>query len=215
MSSGSLAALTGLMMVGLLLVVLRAGHRSRTAESEPDLPGQPAAHQQGEESTDNVVYDHTKRVRGATYEVHRALNRKAALAFLRERDVKRELYYVVVETPAGNIGRDMIMIFDERTGERIEFGIRRPLPAPQPSSTDCARCGYPILPGHVPPLPAGVGSVQIYATYEEELTSGGGYRCQECGNLSCAICVEPSPPPGKRRAPTCWCCSGEMTLHVE
>ncbi len=42
-----------------------------------------------------------------TYQVHRAKNKQQALAFLKSKVVKKELYYIEVETPDGTFGRDI------------------------------------------------------------------------------------------------------------
>lgn len=52
------------------------------------------------------------------YEVRRAGTRSAAMTYLRARQVREEEYYVIVETPEGNIGRNLIVIFEERSGQK-------------------------------------------------------------------------------------------------
>lgn len=42
-----------------------------------------------------------------TYEVYRAMNRQQALAFLKSKVVSEKLYYIEVETPERNFGRDI------------------------------------------------------------------------------------------------------------
>ena len=47
------------------------------------------------------------------YEVHTGPDKASAMAFLRDKVVDRRLYYVVVETPEGNFGRDINGIYQE------------------------------------------------------------------------------------------------------
>jgi len=56
-----------------------------------------------------------------TYEVYRCSSRTTALQFLRSipQDAIPPTYYVVVETPGGNLGKDLKGIFDESTGTPI------------------------------------------------------------------------------------------------
>jgi len=83
---------------------------------------------------------------GNTYDIYQASSRSAALAFLREHELKEERKYAIVETPAGNFGKDFILIFDEKTSQTIELGKRRQLPKPKKSAGRCAACGYPVIP---------------------------------------------------------------------
>lgn len=83
---------------------------------------------------------------GHVYQVIFLKSEAVALEYLRHREVRQEGLYVIVETPQRNLGRDMIMIFDEADGSLVEIPERTPLPEPTPSPTHCARCGYPILP---------------------------------------------------------------------
>jgi hypothetical protein len=46
-----------------------------------------------------------------TYEVYRAKNREQALAFLKGKTVTKDCYYIEVETPEGNVGRDVNGIY--------------------------------------------------------------------------------------------------------
>jgi len=77
-----------------------------------------------------VTFRGTENTQGNRYEVYQARNRADALAFLREQVVREERRYIVVETPEGSIGKDLIMIFDEATNTKIEYGERRPLEKP-------------------------------------------------------------------------------------
>src|ERR1700686_3519635 len=55
------------------------------------------------------------------YEIYKSPSRQTALRFLRSVPSHRipTLYYVIVETPTGNIGRDIRGLFDESKGEEI------------------------------------------------------------------------------------------------
>lgn len=60
-----------------------------------------------------------------TYEIWKAADKKQALLFLRSIASFRipQLYYIIAETPAGNLGRDCTNpsdIFDEATGEVVD-----------------------------------------------------------------------------------------------
>lgn len=48
-----------------------------------------------------------------TYEVYTARNKIDALAFLEKKKVERDRYYIIVETPEGNWGKDSMGIFKE------------------------------------------------------------------------------------------------------
>jgi hypothetical protein len=61
---------------------------------------------------------------GQIYEVSWVKSEAVALEYLRRRDVRQEGYYVIVETPRRNLGRDMVMIFDEADGSLIEIPER-------------------------------------------------------------------------------------------
>src|SRR5437660_9343946 len=63
---------------------------------------------------------------GAVFEVYWVKSEAVALEYLRRRDVRTEGYYVIIETPGRNLGRDMIMIFDEADGTPIEIPERTP-----------------------------------------------------------------------------------------
>src|SRR5450759_4854737 len=84
----------------------------------------------GTENTDNGRYD-----------VYEAKDRQSALQFLREVEVKEPFSYVIVETPAGNLGKDVISIYDDADGSTLELGARKPLPNRTISRTHCTNCG--------------------------------------------------------------------------
>jgi hypothetical protein len=139
---------------------------------------------------------------GNTYEVYVAPNQARALEFLRAIDVNEERRYVIVETPSGNFGKDLIMIFDEGSSARIEYGVRRPLPKVAKSRTHCSRCGYPVLPaGHA--IPGAIDLILLGQVKEK----GGGFSCSGCGAAWCSFCV-PEEAPGK-----CQLCGHDMELY--
>lgn len=47
-----------------------------------------------------------------TYEVYKAKSKQEALAFLKTKSVDKQYYYIEVETPEGNFGRDINGIYD-------------------------------------------------------------------------------------------------------
>jgi hypothetical protein len=59
---------------------------------------------------------------GKKYEVYTAKSKSLALEFLRglPTDEIPSLYYVIVETPEGNVGKDLNGMFDEATGKNIQ-----------------------------------------------------------------------------------------------
>lgn len=131
-----------------------------------------------------VVYKETEQTGGNTYKVYTALSKKDAIDFLRELEVKEERLYIIVETPEGNYGKDFIMIFNEQTQEKIEFGTRKPLEKYHLSVTHCAGCGYPVLPAKS--FPEYVTDVLI--TPEDLKYKGMGFYCANCKTVWCAIC---------------------------
>ena len=48
-----------------------------------------------------------------TYECYRGNNKADAMAFLKDKNVSESLYYIIVETPEGNFGRDKGGIYEE------------------------------------------------------------------------------------------------------
>lgn len=177
-----------------------------------------------------VPYVTTERKAAGTYEVRRADTRSMALTYLRARQVRDEKYYVIVETPAGNIGRDLIVIFEEPSGTEIDIAWREPLPIPQASRTACARCAYPVVPVGPQREAEAVarrfsGNVEIHvvASLDELASASGGYRCLECGNLACAACyltyltdpVEQARESTTKQHLSCWLCASDVEVLVE
>jgi hypothetical protein len=155
-------------------------------------------------SDGDVKFKEKEVTDGNTYYVFTAPSRSQALEFLRAKEVKREREYFIVETPEGNFGKDLIMIFQEDSGEKIEFGIRRALPKLTKSKTHCARCGYPILPAG-----AGISGAKELILLDEMKEKGIGFLCFECRTAWCPFCV-PSEAPGK-----CQLCGGPMKIFRE
>jgi hypothetical protein len=55
-----------------------------------------------------------KDVKGPnTYEIYKAPSKSVALEFLKMKPVTKSLYYVIVETPEGNWGKDIDGIYQE------------------------------------------------------------------------------------------------------
>jgi hypothetical protein len=127
---------------------------------------------------------------GYTYDIYRAATRAEALAFLRDHEVKEECRYAIVETPQGNLGKDMVLIFDEKTGEMVELGKRNPLPRPKKSRNHCFRCGYPVLPLN---RRSDFGTINIsikIVDIKKMIKDGTGFMCPSCQSFCCAICAE-------------------------
>jgi hypothetical protein len=178
---------------------------------------------------------------GSVYEVAWVKTEAAALEYLRRRDVREERYYVIVETPQRNLGRDMIMIFDEADGSLIEIPARTPLPELTPSPTHCSRCGYAILPAESVPFPCdGVNCGHPWHTADfaepadEVIRAGWGYRCTKCRSAACRACYEATGEEnlaategfvmglGEERTHwddivmrLCWICRGPVTILDE
>jgi len=151
-----------------------------------------------------VSYKKKEVNNGNTYEVYTGPSRTVALEFLRQTPVKIERHYIICETPQGNIGKDMIMIFDEASGERIEYGERKSLPELRKSKTLCARCGYPVLPAG--PTPAGSTDLVLLDEMKEK---GVGCKCSSCSTAWCPFCVD------KHKPDVCAICGSKMTLFRE
>lgn len=62
---------------------------------------------------EKVKYEKTYNEGSNTYETHKAPSKSAALAFLKNKSVTKSLYYVIVETPEGNWGKDIDGIYQE------------------------------------------------------------------------------------------------------
>ncbi|MQA93412.1 MAG: hypothetical protein GEV11_01805 [Streptosporangiales bacterium] len=178
---------------------------------------------------------------GAVYEVYWVKSEAVALEYLRRRDVREEQYYVIVETPERNLGRDMVMIFDEADGAMLEIPSRTPLPELRASATHCSRCGYPILPctlvgpGCTDPDCGHAMHVNDFAQSTFEVIVGGfGYRCISCDSAACRACYEATGekvsstaafrpaanpdlphPGGDVRVFLCWACDSPVTAFSE
>ncbi|HBC86996.1 MAG TPA: hypothetical protein DCZ94_08590 [Lentisphaeria bacterium] len=157
------------------------------------------------------------------YEIYTANSKDEAIEFLRKTTVKMEKKYVIVETPVGNFGKDLIAIFNEGNGSVIEYGKREPLPQRLKSPTHCVKCGYPVLPAgseideSVEKLlfeesaPAqGIMALKKegnkWLIMEQLKKHGVGLSCKKCPTAWCPFCVDPSTPD------TCGICKGEMTI---
>lgn len=147
-----------------------------------------------------------------TYEVYTAINRLLALDFLRKIPIRTERLYLICETPQGNIGKDMIMIFDEMTQERIEYGIRKSLPKLVKSKTHCTRCGYPVLPANLS-SPNATNTIHPDQMKEQEIEwlkeRGIGFWCPTCQTAWCPFCMKEHEPE------LCTICRTKTVLFIE
>ncbi|MFC4008582.1 hypothetical protein ACFOY2_15230 [Nonomuraea purpurea] len=191
------------------------------------------------ESSASVV---DRKDNGQVYEVFWVKTEAVALEYLRRREVRQEGYYVIVETPYRNLGRDMVMIFDEADGALIEIPERTPLPELRASPTHCARCGYPILPcSHVefscddPDCGHPWHTADFGQSADEVILAGWGYRCTKCRSAACRACYEATggenlttthgfllEPGDERPHPAdeimlrlCWLCRSPVTVFDE
>ena len=134
---------------------------------------------------DNVTFRGVETSDPNRYEIYAARTRSDAIVFLREVEIKTERRYVIVETPQGNIGKDLIAIFDEQSGEILEYGERKAQSIYQKSMSQCARCGYAVLPAGRPVMDGAKEIVRVGELKEK----GVGFVCKTCHTLWCPFCV--------------------------
>lgn len=60
-----------------------------------------------------TTYIRTDHKGNNTYEVHKAPSKSVAMDFLKNKSVTKGLYYIIVETPEGNWGKDINGIYQE------------------------------------------------------------------------------------------------------
>ena len=153
-----------------------------------------------------VEYIGSERSNGDQYEVYKGPSRDAAINFLRSKTIKEKRQYIIVETPSGNFGKDLVMIFNEQTQEMIELTKRDFLPTYQKSTTHCTKCGYAILKyGR-----AFNGNVEELVSLEEMKIKGTGFFCNSCQLSWCASCAQL-----KNRQVSCEVCESNMGLLRE
>jgi hypothetical protein len=157
----------------------------------------------------------------ALYLIEAFDSRPAALEFLRGCEVRDERVYVIAESPQGNLGKDLIMIFKEEDGAFVEIAERGALPAPEFSRENCSRCAYSVIPATSPyeGIPSDEhGRITLLLDLESMEMSGQGYQCTSCHGLACARCYRATP---QTRAPNgsldlrCWLCDGEVDLFTQ
>ena len=81
-------------------------------DQEPREPEKPAV-KPAPSSAETCKYVQTERNGKNTYEVYRGASKTDALTFLQSKTVTQRLYYIIVETPQGNFGKDIDGIFEE------------------------------------------------------------------------------------------------------
>jgi hypothetical protein len=147
----------------------------------------------------------------ALYLIEDFPDRAAALEFLRGCEVRDERVYVIAENPQGNLGKDLVMIFEEADGAFVELAERSPAPV-NVSFGDCARCGYAVIPASAPGSAAihyGDGQVRWSVSLDQMEMTGQGFKCTSCGALICAACCRAVPQqaaPDGRLELGCWIC---------
>ncbi|MCP2283808.1 hypothetical protein APR04_002721 [Promicromonospora umidemergens] len=154
----------------------------------------------------------------ATYIIYSAARLAAALDFLRQTPVTEEFVYLIVETPQGNIGRDLVYIFDESDGTPLALAPRPASSDPTPSETHCAWCGHFVVPVELPRLRFHevVSSVATHVLVEGPLYKRGhGFSCEHCGFLQCAVCSGMTNDDADPPMPTCRSCGRELRFHME
>jgi hypothetical protein len=121
----------------------------------------------------SVKFTVKEYINEGTFEVYKANSKEQALAFLKTKSVTEKLYYIQVETPEGNFGRDINGMYD--------LPKRPALPSsPQPSTTkQCPWCGSSSL---------GERKVTLMATRALDSTRRVGREfdatrlyCKQCG----------------------------------
>jgi hypothetical protein len=121
-----------------------------------------------------------------------------------------------VETPEGNLGRDLIYIFRESDGSPIELGSRPRSRLPTPSDTLCAWCGHFVRPRMIAIDDRVAGDVHTSYTHDELrnlVDSGGGLRCRTCSLLQCAVCNGLASADWRPENLRCHTCGNGMSVH--
>lgn len=155
-----------------------------------------------------VTFRETENTNGNRYEVYRAKCKADAMAFLRAQEVREERRYIIVETPEGNFGKDLIMIFDEATNTKIEYGERRRLHKTCVTPGRCVRCGYTVLPAGAVGIAPGVAETHTLLLLDQLKEKGVGLVCARCKTLHCPFCVGSGEP-------VCPTCGERMGLYTE
>ena len=187
----------------------QATPKPSTDEARVSAPAQTLVGTQ-EESAKAMFIRTYRQADGNTYDIYRASSRSAALSFLRDLEVKEERRYAIVETPEGNVGKDFILIFEEKTGETVELGQRRMLAKASKAPGRCCCCGYPVLPySKIPDFGPSIGRVRTYVILSEAKKNGAGFACSSCGAICCAFCGTPE------KSPLCALCGNKMLPYNE
>jgi hypothetical protein len=137
----------------------------------------------------NVIYKHTENKGDKLFYVYTAKSWQDAIEFLHKYEVRKPLNYVVVETPEGNLGKDIISIYNELDGKTLELGYRKPLPEIKKSLTHCCRCEYFVFPMEHFNKEVFVKEVRYFLSLEDMQNNGNGFYCSKCKTVWCAICV--------------------------
>ncbi|WP_202232151.1 hypothetical protein [Actinacidiphila reveromycinica] len=152
--------------------------------------------------------------------MHSGPDRAAAMEFLRRTPVRDELVYTVVETPEGTFGRDLVHLFHlfhEADGAPIEWGARVPNVTLTPSSTRCAWCEHTVVPYQVPSHDRTQGAATVYPAHDDLfglVRTGGGFRCDSCALLQCAVCSGLAEPGRAAGEPGCRACGRTAAVHT-
>ena len=85
------------------------GVKKNEQEPEKDSKVQPSANG----NAAKVTFIRESRDNNSVWRVHQALSKADALAFLSQHPIDRPLYYMIVETPEGNFGRDIDGFYQE------------------------------------------------------------------------------------------------------
>ncbi|HCE46800.1 MAG TPA: hypothetical protein DET40_24910 [Lentisphaeria bacterium] len=173
----------------------------------------------------NIKFKAKEKNSNGTYEFYTADSRNEALEFLRKSPVKEEKKYLIVDTPEGTFGKDLVAIFKEAKSDIMEYGRRPPLPQLEKSLTHCVKCGYPVLPAGAEVDESverilleqskpqkGIMSLKKQAGAEEILIEqlkkhGVGLFCSKCPTAWCPFCANQTAPT------TCGICASEMLLY--
>jgi len=158
----------------------------------------------GPTNLSDVFFKGTQVQGESHYHVYAAPSRAQALAFLRDKEVKEQAVFVIAETPDGSIGRDLTVIFEEKTGRILEFGKRKQLAQPQKSDTHCATCGHFLFPTKITPC------VTYFLSIEELKEKGYGFKCGSCQAELCAYCIKLGV---EGQIPACLLCGNTKAIY--
>ena len=95
-----------------LHIVFKKHNGVRKNDLEPEKTTKAPCVSKG--NANKVVFSREEEARGQfKYKIYKAQNKDDAIAFLSLQKVTKKMFYIVVETPEGNFGRDVDGIYEE------------------------------------------------------------------------------------------------------